>query len=55
MKAMENGLILSDGEYYDFRLSPALSGAMDLSNMQIMSSKVSLHIAGQLLLQHYFI
>ena len=51
LAARENGLILSQGECYDFKLSPALSGAMDLSNMQIMSFKVSLHLAGQLINQ----
>ena len=49
--ARDNGLILEEGECYDFKISPALSGQMDLSNMQKMSFKVSLHIAGQLMKQ----
>jgi len=49
--ARDSGLILEEGECYDFKVSPSLSGPMDLSNMQKMSFKVSLHIAGQLMKQ----
>ncbi len=49
--ARDSGLILEEGECYDFTISPALSGSMELSNMQKMSFKVSLHISGQLMKQ----
>jgi hypothetical protein len=49
--ARDSGLILEDGECYDFKISPALSGPMELSNLQKMSFKVSLHIGGQLIKQ----
>lgn len=49
--ARDTGLILDDGECYDFKVSPALSGAMEISNMQKMTFKVSLHLAGQLVKQ----
>lgn len=49
--ARESGLLLDSGECYDFIVSPALSGAMDLSNLQKMSFKVSLHVSGQLMKQ----
>lgn len=49
--ARESGLLLEDGECYDFKISPALSGPLELSNIQKMSFKVSLHISGQLMKQ----
>lgn len=49
--ARDTGLILDDGECYDFKVSPALSGAMEISNMQKMTFKVSLHLAGQVMKQ----
>ncbi|PHS63023.1 MAG: hypothetical protein COB09_12375 [Thalassobium sp.] len=51
MAARDEGLILDEGECYDFKVSPSLSGPMELSNLQKMSFKVSLHIAGQLMKQ----
>ena len=49
--ARNEGLFLDEGECYDFKVSPALSGPMDIGNLQKMSFKVSLHIAGQLMKQ----
>lgn len=49
--ARDEGLVLNEGECYDFKVSPSLSGPMDLSNIQKMSFKVSLHISGQLMKQ----
>jgi hypothetical protein len=49
--AIESGLKLDKGECYGFKISPALSGPVDLSNLQKMSFKVSLHISGQLIKQ----
>ncbi|MEN8637117.1 T6SS immunity protein Tdi1 domain-containing protein [Pseudoalteromonas distincta] len=46
--ARESGLTLEEGECYDFKVSPALNGTLELSNLQKMSFKVSLHISGQL-------
>jgi hypothetical protein len=49
--AKDSGLLLEEGECYDFKISPALNGPMNISNMQKMSFKVSLHISGQLMKQ----
>lgn len=49
--ARDEGLVLNEGECYDFKVSPSLSGPMVLSNIQKMSFKVLLHISGQLMKQ----
>ena len=42
------GLVLEDGECYDFKVSPALSGSFAPENMQKMSFVVKLNLCGQL-------
>ena len=49
--AREQGLVLSEGECYEFIIAPILSGAIEFDNLQKMDFKVSLHINGQLLKQ----
>lgn len=44
--AREQGLVFSDGECYDFIVSPVLSGAIEFDNLQKMDFKVSLHVGG---------
>lgn len=46
--ARKNGLMLEEGECYDFRIAPALGGQMSVSDMEKLSFVVKLHIAGQL-------
>jgi hypothetical protein len=47
--ARERGLILEDGECYEFKIAPMLNGEMVFDNLQKMDFKVSLHITGQLI------
>lgn len=49
--ARDNDIILGSGECYDFNVSPSLGGTMDIDNLNIMSFKVSLHLAGQIMKQ----
>ncbi len=49
--ARDSGLTLENWECYNFKVSPALNGTIDLSNLQKMSFKVSLHMSGQLIKQ----
>jgi hypothetical protein len=49
--ARERGLVLNEGECYEFKISPFLNGPVSFDNLQKMSFKVSLHITGQLLKQ----
>ena len=51
MLARDRGMILDDNECYDFKISPALSGAVEFDNLQKMNFKTSLHITGQLIKQ----
>lgn len=46
--AKSRGLLLSDGECYDFAVAPILGGEMSSMQMQTISFVVKLHIAGQL-------
>ncbi len=49
--AREQGLILNEGECYEFKIAPILGGAIEYSNLQKMNFKISLHINGQLIKQ----
>ena len=42
------GLLLDDGECYDFKIAPVLGGKMSSDEMQKLSFVVKVHIAGQL-------
>lgn len=47
--ARERGLVLDEGECYEFKITPILGGALDLDNLHKMDFKISLHITGQLI------
>ena len=49
--ARDRGLLLNEGECYEFKIAPFLSGQIELDNLQVMDFKVSLHITGQLIKQ----
>jgi len=51
MLARERGMILEDGECYEFKIAPFLSGSLDIDNLEKMSFKLSLNITGQLFKQ----
>lgn len=48
LKAKDEGLILEDGECYDFEQNPILGGAIEYQNMNKLSFVVSVNIAGQI-------
>lgn len=49
--AQENGLSLGEGECLDFKVSPILGGPLTLDNLHVMSFKVALDVAGQIMKQ----
>ena len=49
--ARERGLLLNEGECYEFKIAPFLSGPIEFDNLQKMDFKISLHITGQLIKQ----
>ena len=49
--ARDNGLMLQDGQCYEFIIHPMLNGEIEISNLQVMDFKISLHITGQLVKQ----
>ena len=49
--ARQRGLLLNEGECYEFKIAPFLSGPIEFANLQKMDFKVSLHITGQLIKQ----
>jgi hypothetical protein len=46
--AERRGMFLAEDQVYSFTVPPALGGATDLSNVQVMTFTVSLNISGQL-------
>ncbi|MGR9053819.1 MAG: T6SS immunity protein Tdi1 domain-containing protein, partial [Gammaproteobacteria bacterium] len=49
--AQENGLSLCEGECLDFKVSPILGGPLTVDNLHVMSFKVALDVAGQIMRQ----
>ncbi|MDH5178094.1 MAG: DUF1851 domain-containing protein [Gammaproteobacteria bacterium] len=49
--AIGRGLVLDEGECYEFKVAPFLNGPIEYDNLQKMDFKISLHITGQLIKQ----
>jgi hypothetical protein len=49
--AQEYGLKISIGECLDFKVSPVLGGSLEVENIDLMSFKLSLDMAGQIMKQ----
>ena len=47
-RAHREGLVLSSGECYEFRINPVLGGAIEYANVEKQDFMVALHIAGQI-------
>lgn len=47
-RAHRDGLVLSSGECYEFRINPVLGGAIEYANVEKQDFMVALHIAGQI-------
>jgi len=47
-RAIREGMALTEGECYDFKINPIVGGPVDYSNVGKMSFKVALHLRGQI-------
>jgi hypothetical protein len=47
-RAAEEGAVLAAGKCYDFKINPALGGAVDYGNVEKQDLVVALHIRGQI-------
>ena len=48
VEAAERGLLLESGQCYDFAISPALGGELDIDNVEVQEFIVAVNIAGQI-------
>jgi hypothetical protein len=46
--AERSGLVPTSAQVYDFRVPPALGGALEVDNLEVIDFVVSLNIAGQI-------
>lgn len=47
-RAIREGMVLAEGECYDFKLNPVVGGLVDYSNVGKMGFLAALHVRGQL-------